>query len=116
MELKFRALSFSGDWFYGAMNPSKEHDSHVINLATFFANFKVSFRAETLGQFTGLLDVNKKEIYEGDILRWAEQSSNPIGKPIWLVRYDRGSFQIPYSETTVWEVIGNIFENEELLK
>jgi|SRR3990167_5855617 len=74
-----------------------------------------------LMQFTGLKDKNGKEIYEGDIL-----SSKPLTKKEterigtsnnivveWNKEY--ACFNIGYPEYE-HEIIGNIYENPELLK
>ena len=65
-------------------------------------------------RFTGLLDKNGKEIYEGDILLFADGSKSEVF-------FDEGSFTVEdaasISMTGYWfsEVIGNIHENPKLL-
>ena len=72
-------------------------------------------------QFTGLYDKNGKEIYEGDFITYSGITSNGQ-KIIRVVNYnsDYARFQggmYPLSETkNLIEVIGNIYENRELLE
>ncbi len=66
-------------------------------------------------QFTGLKDKNQKEIYEGDIVKYwggiAPIVYDKYGFAIW--NSDCDFFDINQPESI--EVIGNIFENPELL-
>ena len=83
---------------------------------------------KTISQFTGLFDKNGKEIYEGDILNVCNGSINGNGwfdKP-YSVEFKCGKWDIPLfmwdkdgqvvMDCTHWcEVIGNIYENPELI-
>jgi len=71
---------------------------------------------DTVMQFTGLLDKNGKEIYEGDIVRGQHKI---IGD--WTAKVDFLATGIwfggaKFSEVENYEIIGNIYENPELLK
>jgi len=86
---------------------------------------------ESIGQFTGLYDKNGKEIYEGDIVTfpyWHDSIFGgfvQIGKPSHCeVVYDDGSFVIKIDgelyhlggqAKNVVEVVGNIYDNQDLL-
>jgi uncharacterized phage protein (TIGR01671 family) len=76
---------------------------------------------EHLMQYTGLKDKNGKEIYEGDIVRF-DNSSAGIPDADYrqaVVQYRAPEF-MPHHLSNVTgydvEVIGNIYENPELLK
>ena len=83
----------------------------------------VSLKAPSY-QFTGLLDKNGKEIYEGDIVAGEWESSLPrrTVTTIGQVGFGEGCFQlrveIEASALRLYdslEVIGNIYESPELL-
>lgn len=80
-------------------------------------------------QYTGLNDKNGNEIYEGDILKGTTKGNSDEILAITYVKWDRGQFDL-FTEMTSdsWEdalfnymqffdveVIGNIYENPELL-
>ena len=81
-----------------------------------------------LMQYTGQKDKNGKEIYEGDILKYKFPYDRRL-KHVSLVKFieteasfgikDRYKNEIPLyriAANNYFEVIGNIYENEELLK
>ena len=88
-----------------------------------------------LQQYTGLKDDNEKDIYEGDILKISNGERlvadlidvSLIPKESYIVRIERSNMGEYYGSNSKtswysfldydsWEVIGNIFENPELLK
>lgn len=80
-------------------------------------------------QFTGLKDKNGKEIYEGDIVnifnhnQAEEVMYEPCGTAFGFFKHDSasredGTFEVlsDYTGCDGYEIIGNIFENNELLE
>ena len=97
-------------------------DGRVVN---FSCGMLESFEGYELMQCTGLYDKNGKGIYEGDIVRFHYKTGvYKIGTVVWNDLF--GSWDIDCSDfvsykslgqyKSVSEVIGNIYENPELLE
>ena len=126
-EIKFRA--WNGEKWWGAFTLADIYEAgSQSQLDAYWGtddNNLPEFSGMIMVQYTGLKDKNGKEIYEGDIVK------NRWGKP-WTVEFitDKGSWRLvdtvdnSYSillskaciKNDAIEVIGNIYENPELLQ
>jgi len=67
-------------------------------------------------QFTGLHDNDGKDIYEGDIVRYFLDGEICINKVAWCEDRDFNGWEFTaQNEEDGIEVIGNIYENNDLL-
>lgn len=117
-EIKFRG--FQKSWIYGGV-------SIFQNEATIFdvnciANSAYEVNINSVGQFTGSIDNKGVEIYEGDIVQMPEGFS-PRNREIVFSEYGcwyMGRLGIDFGNLKAngfvdCEIIGNAFENPELI-
>tara|TARA_Y100000310_G_scaffold198469_1_gene198502 strand:+ start:922 stop:1308 length:387 start_codon:yes stop_codon:yes gene_type:complete len=122
-EIKFRAWDKSDKkmYFEDFMALSLDGDRYVYNDEVWWTDYAIDTydRLEDviLMQYTGLKDKNGVEIYEGDIVVHSFS-----GRIIDKVTFEYGMFYAAnkdlywYAIHNGCEVIGNIWENPELLK
>lgn len=137
-EIKFR-IKHNGEWYYGTPLTVIKTTDKLCAFQGINSNGKdlcsMSLKTDTLGQFTGLCDKNGKEIYEGDIIKHficktIDGKSKYItfcinwGDDNRYRAYKNGlkgySYEISFANYVYNpkdnEVIGNIYDNPELLK
>lgn len=115
---------FGNEWKYGFLSiepkglvikePYKNENSNVWHID-----------ADTVGQYTGLTDKNGTKIFEGDIIDFLDRSGyDDYG----IVQYDVNETEFGFVYGSIYEglgrhyqpkdveVIGNIYDNPELLE
>ena len=132
-EIKFRGKRHdNGEWICGNLIDWGNHEQLVIfplleyasslPLETIIAMKAKSVDYKTVGQYTGVMDKFGKEIFDGDFIRLT-----PLDYPKLVAwneeqcRWDMYIDNFPVSgfnkqSLKNYEVIGNIYDNPELLK
>lgn len=121
--IKFRVWDSKRKKIFNVSNISFFEKTWLVTTETQFGpflSFEMNKSQATLSQFTGLLDKNGKEIYEGDLLE--ELVQNETSKNLGICKQVLGGWKIfnAKDSSICWhgwkqEIIGNIFENPELL-
>lgn len=105
-------LHRNGDWVYGLMNSNGSIRGIFVD-------------TNTIGQYTGLTDKNGARIFEGDIIK-TMIFQDAYGTDKFCVQFVQGNFCVCHNDTgNVWtlrscaesvKVIGNVYDNPELLR
>ena len=116
-KIKFRAM-WGGDWFYFTLDDITGCDMSGVGKPMLLIHLAES---KWVTQSTGLFDKNGVEIYEGDIVYY-----HCDVKHKGTVDFKHGGFGVYFADIAQYdhfnmayihdyEVIGNIYENPELL-
>ena len=110
----------TGEWFYGNLfDKDINGRTHITTTNRGCLNID----PETVGQFTGMTDKNELKIFEGDIVKEQYKSHEIIYNVFWDEDYF--AFRVKSKDYSYYldelvpsnsEVIGNIYDNKELLK
>ena len=137
-EILFRAKRIdNGEWvegYYGIKGKGTDIENHYIMVPTFQSSIgnydymcyftDVHIDPETICQYTGLKDKNGNRIWENDIARIDNSMDEGVGNiefygGMWYVDGEPSNRLydiVEYDDAAEVEVIGNIFDNPELLK
>ncbi len=118
--MKYRVYNIKDGWFFNPKDCLMDGNGQLIEPKEigFYDFFETSYS-------TGILDENRQEIYEGDIVEYDGREGRAE------VKYDKddGSFYLDAGKNLSWidvfsdkrrwyrcKIVGNIYENPELLK
>ena len=120
----------NGDWVYGLMNSNGSIRGIFVN-------------TNTIGQYTGLTDKNGTKIFDGDVLHFGDKnylvfwndecfqwqmrirkdgfsfpvySGQDTGCPVECITLSWVAAEIPILGTMSTEIVGNIYDNPELIE
>lgn len=136
-EILFRGKRIdNGDWIIGFLMIADEryfilsesamqfHTPDFLKAGVYMVSGFVEVEPVTVGQYTGLKDENGKRIFEGDICKITVDGIS-VEKDMFEIRWDKTNLELQaWSDkeglglgyVRVVEVIGNIYDNQELLE
>lgn len=121
-KVRLNGEKIKSNWVYGGIFPQNGDGDFAIIYQQKPTVEKYPVYADTVGQYTGLTDKNGTKIFEGDIVKYGDTVHNVVFEQ----RNGTAYFGLVYStlETLSFgyyqdlkqiEVIGNIYDNPELV-
>lgn len=125
-EILFRGKrTDNGEWVEGYLYITQNGEYEISNYCKYYDWERYTYIVipETVGQYTGLLDKNGKKIFEGDIIQSLETKETAVVQwfpehsafMVWCKSSNEVGFLYECTKSNI-EVIGNIYDNPELLE
>lgn len=121
-EILFRGKrAYNGEWIYGDLF----HIDGEVIICNHSKGFNIAVIPSTVGEFTGFTDMHGRKIFEGDILEFTNSDGEKTpyeiywngSKACWYIReYNWYEDDCSYWDPKHFEIIGNIYDNLELIK
>lgn len=129
-EIMFRGKRIeNGEWLYGYYVHIGPVSCQIACIIPEYASavYAIEVDHTTVGKYTGLLDKNGKRIFEGDICRNTRTNEivsvhwhGSMAGFVWNQKRDDSEYQYDFGALfrsyDKYEVIGNIYDNPELLE
>lgn len=129
-EIKYRGkpINESGLWEYGYY--TYEEGKHVIRIKDddyYLNGSPVAVHEKSVGQFTGIKNCDtREEMYEGDVVKGHWWENGKKHRHIGVITYIMNTFVVrgvkqyrgydDYQLNPTYEIIGNVYENPEIIK
>ena len=130
-EILFRGKRFdNGDWIEGWVTSQfkKYTEGEFLTRikSNVFGGGERLVDTETVGQYSGFIDINGKKIFEHDLCLCKRNINDRFDKTVFETKYDKligfygenewGGNTISADEFDMCEIVGNVFDNPELLE
>lgn len=123
-EIVFRGKRInSGQWIMGSFVSYSDYDNDKVHLIYTSNGNPNSVDPSTVGQYTGLTDKYGTKIFEGDVVNFKTSAyffkNCRINYESQFARFcaiDNKGYEYPMDKTFNYEIIGNVFDNPELLR
>ena len=118
---EYRTNYRNGDWVYGLLTEVENYAGFSV-MANTNGIVGIEVDKQTIGQYTGLTDKNGKKIFEGDKVKYRNSIFEVrLYNGCWVIwnhkhEYEFEKYHFLSTYADLIEVIGNIYDNPELLK